>query len=62
MGNFSKLVSFLMHLSGAARISVGGNTLGVSVIEGPGGEPPDPGEFSKIFKKFLKKIAKNALF
>ena len=24
--------------------------------------PPDAGEFSKIFKKFLKKIANNALF
>ena len=39
---------------------------GVGLVGGPGGgggrSPPDAGEFSKIFKKFLKKIAKNALF
>ena len=27
-----------------------------------GRSPPDAGEFSKMFKRFLKKIAKNALF
>ena len=32
------------------------------LVRGPGAKPPDAGEFSKICKKILKKIAKNALF
>ena len=36
----------------------------VGAVGGPGGgrSTPDAGEFSKICKKFLKQIAKNALF
>ena len=32
------------------------------LVGGPEGSPPDAGKFSKICKKFLKKIAKNELF
>ena len=41
----------------------GGTLLGVGLV-GVRGErsPPDAGEFSKIFKKFPRKIAKKALF
>ena len=37
-----------------------GNILGVGLVGGPGADPPPPdaGEFSKIFKKFIKKIEK----
>ena len=31
-------------------------------VRGGGRSPPDAGEFSKIFKNFLGKIAKNAIF
>ena len=41
----------------AARISDGGNTLGVSLVGGPVAKPQAVGEFSKILKDF-KKIAK----
>ena len=35
----------------------------VGLVEGPGeGAPLDDGEFSKICKIFIKKIAKNAVF
>ena len=34
----------------------------MGVLGGGGLSPPDTAEFSKIFKGFLKKIAKNALF
>ena len=39
-----------------------GTPWGVSRVGGPRAEPPDAGEFSKIFKEFLKKIAKDPLF
>ena len=42
--------------------SGGGTFWGIGLVGGPGAEPPDAGEFAKIFKKFLKKIANNALF
>ena len=49
--------------SGAARISVRGNNLGRSASWGVRRvELPDAGEFSKIFKRFLKKIAKMHYF
>ena len=53
-----------IEISGVARIFFrGGNILGGRPRGGSGGRsPPDAGEFSKFFKKFLKKIAKNALF
>ena len=54
--NSHKRLSF----SGAARISVRGETLGSRPSKGSGGgrSPPDAVEFSKICKQFLKKIAK----
>ena len=36
--------------------------LRVGLVGVPGAEPPGRREFSKIFKRFLKKIAKKALF
>ena len=35
---------------------------GSGLVGGPGADPPDAGELSKICKRFLKKIAKNAIF
>ena len=50
----------LCKQSGVAGILVrGGILLGLGLVGGPGAEPPG---FRRIFKKFLKKIAKNALF
>ena len=53
-------------ISGAARISVQGwedfRGRPRRRSEGLCPPPPDAGGFSKIFKKFLKKIANNALF
>ena len=40
----------------------GGFNAMAGIVGGPGAEPPDTGKFSKICKKFPKKIAKNALF
>ena len=42
--------------------SEAGNIFEVGLLGGPGAEPSGAGKFSKIFKKLLKKIAKNALF
>ena len=42
--------------------SGGGTLWGVGLVGGPGAEPPDAREFSKISKKFLKKISKYAIF
>ena len=39
-----------------------GDTFGVGLVGVRGRSPPDAGEFSKTFKNFLKRIAKNALF
>ena len=35
---------------------------GSGLVGGPGDGAPDAGKFSKIFKKFCKKIAKTAVF
>ena len=50
---------------GCILVRSGETLFGVGLVGGPGGRqspPPGAGEFSKIFKNFLKKIAKNALF
>ena len=55
----------MIRAIGTARISVlGTNNLGGQQWEGSGGgaPPPDAGKFSNIFKQFIQKIAKNALF
>ena len=45
------------------KISRGGvQGRGSGLVGGPWGSPPDAGKFSKIYKKFKKKIAKTAVF
>ena len=46
----------------AQPVRGGGPFHGVGLVGGPGAEPRDAGEFSKIFKKFLKKISKMHYF
>ena len=47
--------------SGTKKEFQGFNVM-AGLVWGPGEEPPDDGEFSKICKTLLTKIAKNALF
>ena len=52
-----------MVVSGVARILVRGEHFrGVAAWGVRGAEPPDAGEYSKIFTKVLRGIAKNLLF
>ena len=57
-----KYLAPINRVSGVHRKIFRGFKVMAGLVEGPGAEPPDAGEFSKICKRFLKKIAKIALF
>ena len=50
------------HAAAPPGFRFGGNTVGGRPPGGPRRSPADAGEFSKIFKNFLKKIAKMHYF
>ena len=50
---------YLNATSGVRRKNLGGEFKGLAgIVGGPGAEPPDTGELSKIWKKFHKIIEK----
>ena len=54
----AKIVRYLRNTAAPPRYRFEGNTLGGRLSMVLGRSPPDAGEFSKICKRFLKKIAK----